>query len=352
MRKTDSGDDKIRSKRESEQMAAYLFGVIRQRTSADPRNLSEIVSKNLSISQSTAYKKISGTVPLTCDEITLLARTYKISIDDFLLGDGDSIRCEYWPLTKPTRTTKEYYLRAADTLSGAQKAYPDLQLFYATIEVTSFQYAHFPELTAFKALMWSRATMDLPEIEHPDFRVEHLAYQPDLLSSADTLIKTYEQVPSVEFLTTSLLDNLLNHILFFAPQQVFADPRTPLLLCEQLEKMLQYQSEMAKHGVKFPMGMKPDRQAHTVPFVLFHNEMSHINTHILMTSSKGNMVFTSFDHPQFISSSDTRLCAYMQNWFTRLRQRSNRISSEGEVQRIRYFAEQMAKINKVKLLLK
>jgi hypothetical protein len=331
---------------ENTTLASYLCQQVKAQIPPE-KNLAKTIGDLLHLSPSAVYKKMAGTVSLTADEVFELSRTFNISLDEFVLGKNKGVRCDFWPLHTPIRSVVDYFQRVTGTFQQAASVFPDLQLFYATTEATSFQYVHYPEVAAFKALMWSRATLDLDEIEHYEFRVEELAHQPHLRQHQQQLLEVYQRVPSHEFLSTNFLDNLLNHILFFASQRVFADGATPILLCEQLEKMLHHQSDMAKWGFKFRPGEQPDPAA-GAPFHLFHNEMSHVNTHIMLHSPQGQMVFSSYDHPQFLSSNNPELCAYMVRWFERLRRRSNRISTEGEVQRIRFFGMQLAKVNQVK----
>jgi hypothetical protein len=341
-------DNKFLSKGENGQLSAYIFREIQRKLPVEKALVKEVCAR-LNLSQSAAYKKISGAVPLTTEELVMLVKAYTISLDEYLLDQQDTVKFNFYPLVQPITRVSAYFERAAHTLQQAVAVQPDIHLYYATTEITAFQYSPFPELAAFKALMWSRSTLNLEEVEQDSFRVEELAEQSEVLRAHEVLMSAYHQLVSIEFLTTQFLDNLLNHILYFAPQRVFADPATPLLICEQVTQMLHHQSAMAKYGRKFAVGESPDANPHPNGiFTLYHNEMSHINTHILFKAAKGNMVFTSFDHPNFLNTTDPRACDFMMQWFDKLRQRAHRISMESEVHRTRFFGTLLTKVEKVK----
>lgn len=345
-------DGEILLKGENERLCLYVFSEIQQKLSPEKSLVKEICGL-LNLSQSAAYKKLSGSVPLTTEELVILARHYHISLDDFLFERNDTIKFNFFPLVEPITSVNTYFERASGIIQQAVATMPDMQLYYATTEITAFHYSHYPELTAFKALMWSRSTLNLMEVEQDTFRVETLAEKPELKQSSQLLMQAYYQFPSIEFLTTQFLDNVLRHILYFAPQRVFADPATPLLICEQLTQMLQHQSQMARFGRKFAPGQTPESNPNSsAVFTLYHNEMAHINTHILFKSAKSNIAFASFDHPNFLSTTDPRACEFMIQWFDKLRQRAHRISMESEVHRTRFFGELLTKVERVKQQLK
>jgi hypothetical protein len=310
--------------------------------------LAKTLADLLNLSSSAIYRKISGEVPLTLEETFTLLRHFRISLDDLVFQDSNATGFRFRPLTLPTKDAYTYYMGTLMALQQAINVEGEKPVIhYATTEVTPFQYMYFPELTALQELIWSRMSTRWSEIEREDFRLEAFAYDRRILELSQVFIKIYNNTPSVDYISSSIINNNLTGLLYYAQQPVFSDPATPLLICEQLEKMLRHMFRMAKAGKKFHMDTTeiPENAA---AMTMFHDTLTHYSTNIYFKSNKRPVVYTSFDHPNFMATANPLMIEYVEKWFENLRAHSHRISGEGELHREQLQYKLLKKIEAIK----
>ena len=72
----------------------YFFSELEKKNQS-PKNKAQILMDDLHLSRSIAYKKITGAVPISLEEVLILAKKYDISIDAALSGQGDRVMLRY-----------------------------------------------------------------------------------------------------------------------------------------------------------------------------------------------------------------------------------------------------------------
>jgi hypothetical protein len=63
----------------------------------------------------------------------------------------------------------------------------------------------------------------------------------------------------------------------------------------------------------------------------------------------GQMVYTTHGNPNFLKTTDKRMCDYTHAWFERVMNKSSKISSQGEKGRKWYFDQLRRRIEAVRL---
>jgi len=104
---------------------------------------------------------------------------------------------------------------------------------------------------------------------------------------------------------------------------------------------------MATHGRKFRLDGDP-ADGISDSFVLCHNEMVYTNNTILVTSDAASMLYTAFGNPNFLRSTDQRICNHTQDWFHNMLNKSERISQQSEKSRAWFFNALRRKVEVVK----
>ncbi|MCC6463442.1 MAG: hypothetical protein IT260_23430 [Saprospiraceae bacterium] len=311
-------------------LAEYVLSEIRRHLPAN-MELAKTIEPLLGLSSSSLYKRLRGEAAFTADELLLLARSFAVSLDHFVLKNKGIVRVDFPAMTTPLRAAPEFLQQIKQHLLLATLL-PQARLWYATSEVPLFHYFKFPELAAFKLHMWSRTTWQLDSIRPTQFCWADNPDAAQIEEQCAYLFKLYTQLESYEFWPSYLLENTLSQIDYLAYQGGFADPQAPRRLYTYLNDLLLWQREMAACGRKLDTnGQK------MAGFTLYHNEIAHTNNTFLLQTPDFRQAFFTFDNPNFGASIDPEFCAYTQDWFNKLQHCSTRISLEGDKQRARFF---------------
>lgn len=292
------------------------------------------LAKILNLGLGAVYKRLKGETLLDIAEIALLTERYNLSLDGIFQPGKGMVSFVFPTMVQPIRQLEQYMSSVLDLMVWANRL-PGMQIFYSTAEIPIFHYMHFPELCAFKLYMWNRTTWELPEWEDQRFSPESFLENRRIQHLREMINANYHTLHSIEFWPVSILSNTLNAIDYCSESGAFVRPNEAQLLRKQLEALIQHQKEMAKTGLKFSPGAKPDESSGV--FTLYHNEIAHTNITVLLEWEKGRLAIATFDNPNFMHTTDPEFTRYAAGWFAKLRKRSLLISKEGEKHRNRYF---------------
>lgn len=326
-------DEKIGRIVQSDNLTRYIFKETRRLVPVE-KTLARELAVVLNLSESAVYKKLKGGNQLSLEEAALLAQHFHISLDNFLLPKAAVVPMAFYPLAGQVADPIDFLrgllaqVEQATRLTGAR-------LYYATTEIPVFHYLHFPELTAFKLFVWGRTTWGLDE-QNTEIRPEDMTGNKEMNRLRKQILAGYNRLPSIEFWPLHLLDNTIGQIQYFKEGKIFRDPAFAPLLFDQMSELLAHQQNMAKRAVKYLPKQAPELNAGE--FLLYHNEIAHTNNTFLLRSQEASAVYSTFDNPNFLSSSEPAFVAYTQQWFDRLQKRCTLLTQGAERQRVRFFS--------------
>jgi hypothetical protein len=316
------------------------------------KDLAKTLSELLHLSNSAVYRKISGEVPFTLDETSVIMRHFRISVDNMILGGTESSGMRFRPLYDPVKSALDYYERALLSLQRCAQIGNNPVLYVALTEIAPFHYLHYPELTAFRTLIWNFLGIRWSDIEYSTFKVETYAEQPRLKQISTDYLNWYVQIPSIEFISSNMLNNNLEALLHYSGQSVFIDPKTPLLICDQLDAYVKHILQMAKHSKKSKPGQEGANLKSGAAMTMFHDPMPTYIANIMVKSDPYSTVFTTLDYPNFLVSTSPNMTGYMEDWFERTKEHCYRISGEGEMIRNQLLQSMLKKIDVVRQQIK
>jgi hypothetical protein len=314
------------------------------------KDMASEIADLLHLSRSAVYRKLSGEVPFTLLETEFLVKQFHISLDNYIFGGSSATGFRFKGDPKPEETVNSYYSKILGILQFFVQDNNNPELHMTTQEIVPFHYMNFPELTAFQILIWSRVTMRFPDIEDEGFRVEEKAKDPELLQLSKQVIQIYDNLPSMEYISSNILDKNLAALQHFSKHTVFLDPTTPLLICDQLELMVKHLFKMAKQGQKISYSLDKNTGS-DIPYTLFHDILPNYDTNLLFKSSYKSFIYCSFDYPNFMSSAAPKMIDYVDKWMINCRSHSYRISGESEIYRTQLLQSFLGKIAHVKMIL-
>lgn len=297
----------------------------------------------LNLAKDPIYRRLRGDTFLSPQELTTLALHYRISLDTLVVGRSDNVVCQFNAFSRKLTDFSDY-------LSGFVTDFEQIRrllnahLFYASAEVPVFTYSLFPELMGFKLYIWGRTTWDFEYLRQRQFDFD-LVTQP-VIRLSQNVLQHYISINSTELWSVHLVDNTLAQIEYHTYSGGFRNPQDAIVLCEKMNDWISHMKVAAAAGRKFGIGDKPENGQGALN--LYHNEMVYTNITGLVTSDAGRMVYSAFCNPNFLLSTDQKLCDYTEGWFGHVIAKSTPISQTAEKNRDWFFRELTRKVERVK----
>lgn len=286
----------------------------------------------LSISRESGYRRMRNTTMLSPEELKKLCLHFGISMDNHIHNQPGNIIFNFYQLVTPIRDFDSFLDQLLINLRTALQI-SDPMIYYATEEISVFQYFYFPELAAFKLYAYGITVWEIEMLENRKCSME--LFSPMVLDKAKECTRLYALLPSMDLWSYDILKHSLNQIEFLAETDRFDPPEMALTVCDQLYKLMERQEEMASIGRKFfRTSLDADNYGE---FQLYYNELVHTNNTILLKSPTIRMLFTTFSNPNFLRTSNPATCDYFEKWFERTIRRSTAISVHSEKYRSQFF---------------
>jgi hypothetical protein len=297
----------------------------------------------LNLAKDPIYRRLRGDTFLSPQELTTLALHYRLSLDTLVIGRSDNVVCQFNAFSRKLSDFTDYLQGFVADFEQIRRL-PNAHLYYASVEVPVFTYSLFPELIAFKLYIWGRTTWDFEYLRQRPFDFD-LVTQP-VIRLSQTVLQHYINTDSTELWTAQLMDNSLAQIEYHTYSGGFRNPQDAIVLCEKLSDWASHMKAIAAAGRKFGFGEKPENGAGVLN--LYHNEMVYTNITGLVISDVGRMVYSAFCNPNFLLSTDQKLCDYTESWFGHVLAKSTPISQAAEKSRDWFFRELTRKVERVK----
>lgn len=312
---------------DSYQLQRQIFEIIEQR-SPNKADLKDELAQLLSLSKGAIYKRINGTTAISLSDLAILIKTYNISFDKLVLPHKQEVTFQFPQLEKKIVSFFDY----SETFKGAVDTFaslPNAQIYYATNELPFFYYFLDKNLTYFKYYIYAKTVWNLDSYKERNMSLTKFAEEYGVMNIiTDSLKVYYDVLPNIEFWNENVLNNTLNQITYFLQAGHFELPEEAFVLCDKLDEIMTHVEKMAEHGKKFMPGQEPKESS--PEFAMYYNEISHTNNMLLIENDLQSAIFTAYDNPNYIISTDTRLIDYTLNWFKAIQKSSQPISKDAE----------------------
>lgn len=298
-----------------------------------PSHLSLVdeVANVLNISNDSAYRRIRGEKPIALEEIKKLSIHFKISLDQFMQLNSDSVLFT-GKLADRTNFSFELYLQNFLHLMQVINSFEEKEMFYWVKDVPIFYYYQFPELAAFKCFFWMKTVLDYPEYSKTKFNFAD--FDDKLLKIGEKLLDTYNNIPSHEIWNVDNINTYMQQIEYYKDTNVFNSKSDIIKLYECLEKMVDHIEAQAEAGYKFNINAKGSRGASCKIYV---NEFIIGDNTVVAVLNKKPMVFFNHSFINVSSTKDPVFSDYMFEFFQKLMHKSTLTSLVSEKQRSSFF---------------
>jgi hypothetical protein len=297
----------------------------------------------LNLSKDPVYRRLRCETFLLPEELVTLATHYHISLDALIHLSSNNVLCNFNAFTRRVKDFTDYLEHFIADLEQIRRL-PDAHFYYASVEIPVLTYNFLPELISFKLYVWGRTTWNLEFLHNRPFDFDLIT--PPVIRLSQQLLQQYLSLHSTELWSVNIVDNTLAQIEYHAESGGFRHRSDALLLCDKIIEWAQHMKAIAAAGKKFRIGEKPEHGLGELK--LYHNEMIHTNNAALITSKAGKLVYSSYCNPNFIMSTDPRLCDYTEDWFQRVMAKSQIISAASEKGRDLFFQIIQRKVERVK----
>lgn len=297
----------------------------------------------LNLAKDPIYRRLRGDTFLPPEELSLLAQKFGISLDALITSSSENVVCNFSAFSKKVLDFSHFIDGFIKEFEQIHKM-PNPHLFYASSELSLFTYNLFPELISFKMYIWGRTTWNLESLRDRQFSLDLVT--PPIIRLSQEWLGHYIRLNSTELWSAQIMDNTLAQIEYHVYSGGFRDPKEAIILMDKLSEWAAHLKAMAAAGKKFNVGEKAEHGRGD--FNLYYNEMLYTNITGLISSDIGRTVYSAYCTPNFLKSTDARLCDYTEDWFKSITAKSSRFSGEGEKLRDWFFRETAQKIERQK----
>ncbi len=134
-------------------------------------SLVDEVAELLNISNDSAYRRIRGEKPIGLDEIQLLCNKYKVSLDQLLQIQTNTVIFSGNKIDLAGFTLNEYFQDMINQLTFFSTL-DNPHFYYYNKDIPIFHFMQFPELNAFKLFFWKRTVLGYSELAREQFKGE------------------------------------------------------------------------------------------------------------------------------------------------------------------------------------
>ena len=324
---------------DSNQTQQLFFNHIKSKV---PLHLSLVdeVAELLNISNDSAYRRIRGEKPIGLDEIQLLCNRYRISLDQLLHIQSNTIIFSGNKVDKQSFGFNDW-LRDMENNLKTFNMMQNSRMFYFLKDIPVFHYNQFPELCAFKFFFWKRTVMGYSELAKKQFTGEET--DPEALELAKSLIELYVKVPSTEIWNEESVHVSIRQIEFYKQSNIFADKQILKKVYEQLEELLNHIEQQAEIGKKF-LYNKPI-SPNAAPYDIYMNEWLLGDNTIYVTAGERQITALNYNVLNFNTTQDKSFCDHIYKNLQNIISKSTHISLVGEKERSIFFNTLREKIH-------
>ncbi|MBL7827480.1 MAG: hypothetical protein JNJ57_12660 [Saprospiraceae bacterium] len=315
----------------------YLIQEIRKSIAPD-QNVAEILSELLHQSKANIYNKINGNSPFSSEETITIVRTFNISLDRYALNVPNMFQKVVFDYSFPihTPTSPTTFLEKILTDLEQITLIPQANIAYASNEIPIFHSLVCPHTLAFKLYVWARSNWELPFYKDKKFDSESFYREwPAIEEMRKEAAHLYSQIPSKEYWTRNVIDNILNQIRYYENNQLFLDDHMPQKLRKELFSMLEQREKNSGSRTKTDLSTNYTSAA----LDLYLNEIAYTNNIILIYQGATPIAFyATMDNPNFMKSTDPVMVQRMHHWLLQIEARSfNTVQEQSRLNLFRYL---------------
>lgn len=295
-------------------------------------SLVEEVAEKLNISNDSAYRRIRNEKALTFDEVELLSKHFKVSIDQLLNMKNGTGSFQAGYIT-PDNFDFGVYMEGSYKYLEMISSFEKKEVYYYCKDFPLFYYYAFPELAAFKYFIWMKTSLNFPALNNVPFSFDY--FMKPYIEMGQKVFRKYASIPGTEIMNVENILTTLLQIEYYKKSFLFSSTDVVNVLLDKLDEMIKHIRSQAEQGVKFMPGEKPKKDS--PQYNLYVNDFVIGDNSVIGVFDNNMTSFITHSHINFITISDTDFTNYHYGFIKNIMKKSMLISDSGEKQRSRFF---------------
>jgi hypothetical protein len=296
------------------------------------RTLADELIALLGIGKSAAYRRIRCETELTFQELLLLHRHFKISLDDIFQDNYTGFNLSDSALNS---LSGKAYLQSIEQDLIYISQFPETLVRYAASEVPLFYYLLEPKVAAFKLFFWSKTIWRIENKLFTKLRFKDFTADTQLTPIIKNISKLYGHINSLEIWNENMMDIIINQIKYCVKADIFEKQEDALELCACLEVLLTKLHKILETGNKSVNYIEKKKPGGTIQ--AWNNRYFQNNIIILVDTPIKKITYLGFDSPNFMRSDGLHTYEYATSSFNKIQDFSSDITLTNEVNRYDFF---------------
>lgn len=290
------------------------------------------VAEVLNISNDSAYRRIRGEKPIGLDEVQTLCNKYKVSLDQLLQIQSNTVIFSGNKIDSVTFRFDNYLQEIINNLE-LFILMQNPQMYYFNKDIPIFHFMQFPELSAFKFFFWKRTILGYPELARLQFSGEEAGEA--TFESAKKIIGLYTQIPSTEIWNEESINITIRQIEYYRQSNIFSNKHILLKVYSQLEELLNQVELQAEAGKKFLYNQTVSFSNAT--YDVYINECLIGDNTIYVQAGERQITYLNHNGLNIIATQDKNFCDFTFKNLINIMKKSTHISVIGEKERSMFF---------------
>ncbi|MFN8279396.1 MAG: helix-turn-helix domain-containing protein [Saprospiraceae bacterium] len=299
-----------------------IFDMIESKFFTNKKQLVDTVSEVLHLQPSSIYKKIKGESSISLEEAEILAKHFRISLDEILGLSEDKIYFDFPALYGAVKDHRDFIDPIRQDLENLRLLNPII--YYSTKELPLFYYFLFPKLKSFKFYVFFNFNWRLDETIIKPYEENDYCFDEEFNKITRRILDLYSEINSIEIWTTSVLDNTFNQLRYLSEAGLIKSRVQALEILDDVDRLIDTIAEIIKSKNKSVLKDKNGGEPGSIE--LYNNEILHTNNIIYVKSTAHEAVYNTYDNPNFMRSISPVLCQFTNRWFERIIQNSVPVS--------------------------
>lgn len=296
-------------------------------------SMAEELSELLNLSYDSVYRRIRGEKPLDLNELRQICERYKISLDQVLQLQNDSVVFHASAINNPVFLFSDYLKGMLQQLKFIN-SFKNRQMMYLCKDLPVWQFYLFPEIGIFKTFFWIKTLLNQPEYTHKSFSLSDNSFE-ECLELGRLINLEYNQIPCVELWNKESINSTLSQIEYYKDAGLFKKRDDLEIVADSFERSLDHLQLQAEKGVKFMPGST--EVSYRAPLHLYINEVVIGSNTILAEVDNTRISFIPYNVFSYMITKDARFNESTFQAFDNLVSRSTLISATGEKERNKIF---------------
>lgn len=299
------------------------------------QTLSAFLQKKLKISKSSAYKKISGEISLSLVELEYLIRVCEVPVTE-IIETPHAVSFQSDGLRRMPQHPLQYLKNILKHLKFLSEA-KEVDFIYLSNDIPLFHLLQCPKILTLKLYIW-----DLTNWQTQNENESQKGFSIDLYNEnraefeqiRNEMLDSYLEYSGIEVWSSRLFDSLIEQLKFVINSMMISNKDDILVILDEMDTLFEYLKSCAVEGVKKSINTQKEG---VKEITIYENQIIDNVNLIYAKTPKMQIIYSMLDSPNFIYSTDEKICEKAGIWVDNVLAHSRIISKEGTQNREKFF---------------